>query len=150
LRRRRIVLDGFGRDALARRNNPPSGATGSIASGGNTCAACHTGVTAWVRCGFSALREGISLAPHYNLTVRISDAAQVGAGFELSVEDAAGTHVGTLIASDAVNTQINTSDANYINHTGRGSRTRLPTGAGWATLRSTISSGRPSRGCRPW
>jgi hypothetical protein len=38
----------------------------------------------------------------------------------LSVEDALGNHVGTLILTDAVNTQLNASDPHYIHHTGAG------------------------------
>ena len=64
----------------------------------------------------------------YDLTVRIADPAQVGAGFQISVEDAAGTHVGTLIVSDTTNTQPN---GGWVNHTSTGVVNSV---ANWAAL----------------
>lgn len=106
-------------DALARRNNPPAGVTGSVASGGSDCTACHTGTPGGGSVQIFGVPARYQFNQVFNLTVRVSDALQVGAGFQLSVEDDLGTHIGTLIASDAVNTELN-SDPDYINHTGNG------------------------------
>ncbi len=106
---------------MASRFGPIPGVTGSTASNGNNCTICHSGATGGLGSvqilGAPAMYQFDQL---YNLTVRISDPVQVGAGFQLSVEDVAGTHVGTLIASDAVNTQLNGGDDNFINHTDTG------------------------------
>jgi hypothetical protein len=112
-----VVLCG---DALARRNNPPPGVTGSIASAGNNCSICHVGSSGSGSVQILGAPALYQFNQVYNLTVRVSDPTQAGAGFELSAEDAVGTHVGNLIVSDAINTQINTSDAGFINHTGTG------------------------------
>jgi hypothetical protein len=56
----------------------------------------------------------------YDLLVRINDPDQNGAGFEISVEDALGTHVGTLIRSDTANTRFAGGDPGFITHNATG------------------------------
>jgi len=101
--------------AMAYREGPPAGMTGSPGSTGNTCMQCHGFAAGPGSVEILGVPTQYALSQTYDLTVRISDPSQAGAGFELSVENAIGTHVGTLSVIDAVNTQLNTAD--YINHT---------------------------------
>ncbi len=106
--------------AWAFRANPPVGRTGSPGSGNATCMSCHgtnvgTGMVEILNAPTQYQADVI-----YDLIVRVSDAARVGAGFQLSVEQANGTPAGTLIVTDAVNTQLNPDDNVFINHTSAG------------------------------
>ena len=103
--------------SFARKNNPPAGRTGSPASGGADCAVCHDGPAG---VGFVHIGGAPSIyrpSEVYDLTVRVEDAAQVGAGFQISAETSAGVHSGTFVITDSLNTQ---SNGNYVNHTGAG------------------------------
>lgn len=106
--------------AWANRSGPPANFNGSTASGGNSCRACH-GIDVG---GGSVQILGVppAYAPSaiYNITVRVSDAMRAGAGFELSVEDGAGQHVGTLIRTDVTNTQFVGVGSRFIAHTSTG------------------------------
>src|SRR5262245_38940133 len=79
------------------KSGAPAAKNGSVASNHVTCRDCHAGED-----GFGSV-EIIGAPEHYEpdvlyeLSVRISDRAQLGAGFEVSVEDPKGTHVGSLI-----------------------------------------------------
>jgi len=89
--------------ALGFSSGPPAGFTGSPASGGADCTQCHSGV---INSGPGSVQvQGLPSAytPNaiYNLIVRIEDAGRVGAGFQLSAEGPAGTHIGTLAPADA-------------------------------------------------
>lgn len=116
-----FILAVFPVGALANRSGPIPGLTGSIASNGLNCTGCHSNAT-----GGSGSVQILGVPPTYqfnqiyNLTVRISDPVQSGAGFQMSVEDAVGMHVGTLILADATNTQLNIHDSRYVNHTETG------------------------------
>jgi len=105
-------------NAMAFRSGPPSGRTGSIASGGSSCTDCHGATVGNGTVEILGAPAGYELGATYDLTVRVSDPDQAGAGFQISVEDAVGTHVGTLSLIDATGTQLNTSD--YVNHTSTG------------------------------
>jgi hypothetical protein len=72
----------------------------------------------------------------YDLTVRVSDAARVGAGFQLSVENAAGNHVGVLSIIDPVFTTLNSDDPSYVNHTSDGVDDSV---ANWAANGNSVS-----------
>ncbi|MBI4716402.1 MAG: hypothetical protein HY763_01230 [Planctomycetes bacterium] len=115
-----VALVGFPASVLASRSGPIPGVTGSPASGGpaNTCAVCHAG-SGGGSGSVQILSAPAAYAPgtDYLLTVKITDPTQAAAGFQLSVEDPAGVHVGTLAVVDAVNTQLNGLDPNFINHT---------------------------------
>lgn len=93
---------------------------GSVAAGGSNCTICHVGGGG----SGSVQILGVPSAYHaggiYDLTIRVSDAAQLGAGFQLSVEDGVGAHVGTLSITDSVNTKFNDSDPNWVNHNATG------------------------------
>lgn len=56
----------------------------------------------------------------YNLIVRVADPVQVGGGFQISVEDPVGNHVGTLLLSDTTNTRFNSGAQVFVNHTSTG------------------------------
>jgi len=71
----------------------------------------------------------------YDLTVRIADATKLGAGFQISVEDASGEHVGALVVTDATNTQFNTGNV-WINHTLSGVNNSV---ANWAANSSAAN-----------
>lgn len=113
---------------FAFRNGPPAGANGSTASGGVSCKACHG---ADVGAGSVQILGAPSVyrpGTIYPLTVRVEDASQVGAGFQISVENAAGIHTGFLVVSDFTNTQFNQS---WINHNGTGVTNSV---TDWASL----------------
>ncbi len=102
--------------ALASRFGPVPGVNGSLASGGTNCTFCHFGGL-----GFGGQTQILDLPTSYlpgavyDLRLRIADAEQRGAGFQLSVEDDSGAHVGSLIATDALNTQLTGLD--WMSHT---------------------------------
>lgn len=101
-------------------SNPPLGRTGSPASGGLTCTACHgsaVGTGSVTLMGAPTLYDPSTV---YNLMVRVADPVQVGGGFQISVENPAGSHMGTLIVSDATNTQFNTAAHTFVNHNSTG------------------------------
>ncbi len=108
--------------AAANRNGAKGGWNGSIASGGlqNNCMSCHGSQAGTGGVALIGAPVEYRLGELYSLTVRVSDPDQVGAGFQLSVEDAGGEHVGTLIISDAVNTQEAPVDPNWVTHTADG------------------------------
>ena len=114
--------------AWARRANPPPGKNGSVASGGATCMQCHGSASGSGSVQILGAPTNYESDAIYDLTVRVADPAQVGAGFQISVEDATGTHVGTLIVSDATNTQPN---GGWVNHTSTGVNNSV---TNWASL----------------
>ncbi len=103
------------------RSGPPSGVNGGMAAGGANCSACHMSSTGF---GGSVQILGVpqwyQTNAIYDLTVRIQDDDQAGAGFQISAEDMDGNHVGTLIVTDEDNTQMNSILNEYLNHTGNG------------------------------
>jgi len=117
--------------ALARRANPPAGRTGSPASGGSSCMQCHGSATGAGAVEILGLPGSYQAGAVYDLTIRVSDPDQVGAGFQISIENAMGTHVGILSLIDPTTTQLNGSDPNFVNHTSAGV---VDSVAGWAGL----------------
>ncbi len=114
--------------ALAFSGGPPSGVNGSTGSGGSDCSVCHANSSG----GAGAVQ--ILGAPSayvagalYNLTIHIADPVKVGAGYQFSVEDAAGIATGTLSLVDA-NSQLN---GGFINHTSAGVTASI---ANWGSL----------------
>jgi len=107
-------------EAFASRANPPLGKTGSPASLSQTCNVCHvtSGATGSVQ--ILGAPSSYQVGVNYDLTIRISDPdiTQVGAGFEISVENPSGVHMGQLIITDPVNTKFNDLDSNqdWVNH----------------------------------
>ena len=103
--------------ALAFSDGPPIGRAGE--PGGSNCTVnCHSGV---LNSGPGVLEI---LAPSdyqpgqtHDLEVRLTESGAVRWGFELVAFDSAHTQVGTLVASDADHTQL---DSGYIMHTSAG------------------------------
>lgn len=119
--------------AQAFRSGAPSGRTGSPASGGNTCKECHgsnqgAGLVEIV--GAPTEYEPDTI---YDLLVRVFDEDQAGAGFQISIEDAVGNHVGEIIVSDAANTQFACCDAGFVTHTLDGVANAVANWAGMGT-----------------
>ncbi len=101
---------------LAFSSGANSGLTNGPANNASNCTVCHV---------FEVGIGGVEVlgAPRrylpgrtYDLSVRVFDVDQVGAGFEVSAETGAG-HVGTFVVSDPTNTQFADGDPNYITHT---------------------------------
>lgn len=109
-------------DAWARSSNSTqiTAKNGSTASGGSDCTICHTpsGSPGSVQIIGAPANYGPSEV--YDLTVRVADPTKSGAGFQISVEDSVGNHVGALSIIDAVNTALNIGDPNWVNHTSTG------------------------------
>ncbi len=107
----------FPQATWAFRDGPPPGRTGSPGSGGATCRSCHgvdVGAGSVTILGAPLHYQSDAV---YDITIRVSDPNQFGAGFQLSVEDVSGNPAGTLLVIDSVNTQLNSSDSGWINHT---------------------------------
>jgi hypothetical protein len=109
-----------GSQVLARRVGIDPAVNGSLASGGANCTICHVGGGGNGSVQILGAPSTYMAGGIYDLTVRVSDAAQLGAGFQLSVEDGSGTHVGTLSITDALNTMLNDSNPKWVNHTEAG------------------------------
>lgn len=105
---------------FAFRAGPLAGKNGSTASGGASCTDCHGSASGSGSVALLGAPTEYAINTVYDLTVRIADPVQDGAGFQISVEDAAGGHRGTLIVTDVVNTQFNPADAHWVNHTAAG------------------------------
>jgi hypothetical protein len=105
---------------MAKRGSVAPAVNGSVASGGSNCTVCHGGGGGVGSVQIIGAPSAYTSGGIYDLTVRVSDAAQAGAGFQLSVENGGGSHVGTLSLLDAVRTTFNTGDANWVNHTSAG------------------------------
>lgn len=83
--------------ALAYRGGPIAGVTGSPASLGNTCRLCHGNAAGGGSVQILNAPAQYQANQVYELTIRVSDPAQRGGGFEISVETPAGVHVGQLL-----------------------------------------------------
>lgn len=126
-----LVLAG---EAAAFRSGAPLGRTGSPASGGSSCRACHGNVIGSGSVQILGAPAEYALDALYDLTIRVSDPGQAGAGFEISVETPAGVHVGTLILSDTTNTRFSTGSTDFVTHTSTGVAGAV---AGWVANGNT-------------
>lgn len=106
--------------AFASRFDVEPGRTGGPANGGATCRQCHGNSVGTGSVQILGAPDKYQANAIYDLTVRVSDPTKLGAGFQISVEDAIGNHVGTLAVIDAVNTELNPLDDGYLNHTSDG------------------------------
>jgi len=102
------------------RSGPPPARNGSTASGGATCRQCHGNTIGTGSVQILGAPTQYQANVVYDLTVRVADATKLGAGFQISVENSAGQHRGTLIITDAVNTRLNASNPSWVNHTSSG------------------------------
>lgn len=109
--------------ARAFRSGPPAAETGGPGSNGNTCRGCHGNNSGGGMVEILGAPTRYVANRVYNITVRVSDPVQAGAGFELSVENPAGGHIGTLVLSDPMHTRFATTspqNAFWIEHNGAG------------------------------
>ena len=117
--------------ALANRFGARGGWNGSVASGGSNCMTCHGTRAGSGSVTVSGAPTTYSFNQIYNLTVRVADPDQLGAGFQISVEDAVGNHVGTLMIGDDGFTQRAPFDPSWVTHTFAGVDNAV---AGWAAM----------------
>ena len=109
-------------ECQAHRSGSPDFRNGSPSSSGLTCTACHAppGGTGTGSVQILNAPAAYNFNRVYNITVPVAAPAQAGAGFELSVENAAGTHLGTLILSDATNTRFADNNPEWVTHSSSG------------------------------
>ncbi|MCO6436962.1 MAG: hypothetical protein J5J06_07735 [Phycisphaerae bacterium] len=91
---------------------------------GQNCTQCHFFNEGHGTIELIGMPKRYILNRTYDLTVRVTDADQIGAGFEISVEDGF-TYAGSLLLSDAVNTRFTAEgpfppDTNYVTHSEAG------------------------------
>ncbi len=84
---------------------PFPGFSGGPTASGQSCTFCHGYASGPGFTEVLGLPSAYVPGEIYNLSVRVADATQVGAGFELGVE-AGGQFVGTIIITDPINTQL--------------------------------------------
>ena len=106
-----------------------SGGPTGYTSGGGNCTACHNDfVQGPGRVEILGAPRRYRANAIYDLTIRITDPGQKGAGFEVSAENAIG-HVGDLIVSDSQHTAFTDGGTlDYITHTSKGVTDSI---AGW-------------------
>lgn len=104
--------------ALAFRSGPPAGFTGSPADT-ISCMMCHGKTPGSGSVEILGLPASYQANQVYNLSVKVSDPNQLGAGFQLTVEDSEGAKVGTLLVVDNVNTWYSEAGMTpeWIHHT---------------------------------
>ncbi|MBI4718358.1 MAG: hypothetical protein HY763_11175 [Planctomycetes bacterium] len=106
--------------ALAFHTGAGPGYTGGPMGGGENCTACHEppdhGTVGGVE--LTGVPQRYRAGQQYPLRIRIFDAEQVGAGFEISAETLA-DHVGDFLIADPVTTQCAAAGpvCNYATHT---------------------------------
>lgn len=106
--------------ALANRVGAFGGLNGSVASGGTSCTVCHGAAAGAGSVTILGVPANYALNAQYDLTVRVADPNQVGAGFEIDAENAQGAHIGTLILTDMVNTRVAPGSPGWVTHTSAG------------------------------
>ncbi len=111
---------GLAQTVHASRFDVLSGRTGGPANGGATCRACHGNAVGTGSVQILGAPDSYQANRVYDLTVRVADPTKLGAGFQISVEDANGNHIGSLSVIDAVKTKLNPDDNAYLNHTSDG------------------------------
>ncbi len=115
-----LVLLVCANDAWARRAGAPAARTGSPASGELTCQVCHGLLTGSGTVEILGAPAEYQFDQLYDLVVRVADPVQLAAGFEISVENDIGTHVGTLLLTDPANTRYADGNVNWVTHTSTG------------------------------
>ena len=106
-----VVLSSITQFAFTSSGGPPAGKTGSPGDGGVTCntGGCHTGTpvtpaVGWITSNIPV--GGYQAGQTYTITATATLAGCVRFGFQVSPQSLTGTLLGTLIVTDAVNTQI--------------------------------------------
>jgi hypothetical protein len=114
-----IIIGGtwlFPLDARAHRSGADPLMSGGPAGLGQNCLACHEENMGSGRVELLGVPTHYEDGMIYDLTVRIIDVDQFGAGFQISAETDSG-HIGTLLVSDTTHTQYAQGDMNYVTHT---------------------------------
>lgn len=102
---------------LAFSDGSSRGSSGGSAGDGENCTACHAFNNAPGSVELRGIGRRYRRDAVYDLTVRVSDPDQAGAGFEISAETDTG-HAGTLLITDQLRTQeAELSGPEYITHT---------------------------------
>jgi hypothetical protein len=121
--------------AYAFSDGAPNGYSASPASFGESCLVCHASFPLNSGPGSITILDLPALyvpSQTYSLRVRIEDADQAGAGFQLSVENTSGSHIGELAVSDPTNTKnAGGSAPEFITHTSTGKAESI---ASWAAM----------------
>lgn len=104
--------------ALGSRTGAEIGFNGGVASIGATCNSCHEFNEGSGRVELLGVPQRYRAGAVYDLTLRITDPEQVGAGFEVSVENENG-HQGTMLRTDEAFTDFSPGAQfdEYITHT---------------------------------
>lgn len=116
-----LVIGGVLPVALGSRGGADVAYNGGVQSMGSTCFACHEYNAGMGRVELLGIPPRYRAGSIYDLVVRVTDAEQAGAGFEVSAENELG-HQGTLIRTDIINTAFSASafDGEYLTHTADG------------------------------
>jgi thiosulfate dehydrogenase len=116
-----LVIGAFLPVAIASRSGADIAYNGGVQSMGSTCFACHAYNAGNGRVELLGVPPRYRAGAAYELSVRVSDSAQAGAGFEVSAENEFG-HQGTLIRTDIDNTDFSPSAfaQEFLTHTGLG------------------------------
>jgi len=107
-------------EVMASRFDVVAGRTGGPANGGATCKSCHGQTTGPGMVEIFGAPNHYQADAVYDLVVRVTDPTRLGAGFQISAEDASGNHIGELSVIDSVRTALNTDDPVYLNHSSDG------------------------------
>ncbi len=107
-------------DAHSFSSGAPTSKTGSPGDG-STCTSCHAGTastqTGWITSNIPA--GGYIPGTTYTITATATQTGCTKFGFEISPQNASGTLLGTLIATNTIQTQL-IGSAKYITHTSGG------------------------------
>src|SRR5262245_35581649 len=114
------IIGALSQPAQASRFDVLPGRTGGPANGGATCRSCHGNNVGTGSVEILGAPDAYQADRVYDLAVRVADPVQAGAGFQISVEDAGGNHIGTLSLIDVINTEHNSGDPVYVNHSSTG------------------------------
>ena len=104
---------------LAFRDGAGPERTGGPLGAGANCTECHGYNGGPGRVDLFGVDRRYIPGAVYDLTVRVADDNELGAGFEISAETIT-AHVGMLLIADAVNTRysgVGGSNSNYVTHT---------------------------------
>lgn len=114
--------------AISFSSGAPAAWNGSPGSNG-VCTACHTSFDLNSGTGSVSIEAPESFVPGETLSFTVAvdnttplfpDAPHLRQGFEVSVHDADGNHVGELGLVDADHTQFASGDSSYVTHTAAG------------------------------
>jgi thiosulfate dehydrogenase len=112
--------------ALGSKNGADVGYSGGPAGEGQDCTRCHVFNEGPGRVELLGAPQRYRAGVVYDLTVRVTDSQQIGAGFEISAETGIITetdpgHVGTFLLRDDVHTRFAENATNdYVTHTRSG------------------------------